>query len=84
MNIINNMAIVDKINNVNLAKFGNEVVLLSQDSTIENVVTFEQHVKVRDILSLDGDMLTEHLMGIDLETWKKNAVFINKGKIHGK
>lgn len=61
----------------------NEIVFVNKFEYIEGLVTFNDFVNVTKRLEIDTDFDVRYVMGIDLEEWKQNAVFINRGLIPG-
>ncbi|KAJ8919572.1 hypothetical protein NQ315_002194 [Exocentrus adspersus] len=81
--ISGNLAVEQDINGINFADKAGQIVLTTQDAEIEGTVTFTRPVILTESLTVHGDLTTKTLFGVDLEEWKSNSVFLDKGKVDG-
>lgn len=74
---------MDKINDIDLSEFLDQVVLTTYDTYIQGLVTFFHPILVTKEVFVETGLWSETIMGIDIKEWLKKAVFINKGFIAG-
>ncbi|XP_031341241.1 uncharacterized protein LOC116169316 [Photinus pyralis] len=78
-----NLNVRGNINNVDFSEFVEDVAVITKDSIIGGDVTFIQPVYAESELMMDN-LETKYLSGVDLDSWKENAVLTNRGIIPGK
>ncbi|KAK4887110.1 hypothetical protein RN001_003381 [Aquatica leii] len=79
-----NLIVLNNINGVDFSDFVQDMVLITNDDLIGGKVMFTENVYVHDELMVDMNLDTKYLNDIDLDRWKNNAVFVNRGVIPGK
>lgn len=77
------MGVQELINNVDFSKFCEDVVLISEDSTISEPVTILEDVLIHKEMSVHQDLIARNISGFDMEDWQERAVFINRGELEG-
>ncbi|RZC43199.1 uncharacterized protein BDFB_000451, partial [Asbolus verrucosus] len=79
VDIKRNIRVVGYTNNIDLTAFASNVVMVTKDTDIKGPVRFKDPVDVENRITLFGNMKTQTLNGIDLQSWTENAIFVNKG-----
>ncbi|XP_071055796.1 uncharacterized protein PF3D7_1120600 [Onthophagus taurus] len=77
VNFEQNLDVSDTFNDFNLKNL-DDIVYINEDDFIEGLVSFKNNVKVNGTISVESDLLTKTIMGINPHDWWKNGVFINK------
>lgn len=81
--ITGNLTATNEINGINFYQLLQDIVFVNKFEYIEGVVIFNNLITTRK-LEIDKDFDARFVMGIDLQTWKDNAIFIDRGLISGK
>ncbi|KAL3267035.1 hypothetical protein HHI36_011177 [Cryptolaemus montrouzieri] len=83
--IENDLEIHDNLNDVNLSDLNDNIVYLNKPETevIESGVTFSESYIFANSLIVDSNLVTNYMFGMDLESWKENLVYVNKGFLQG-
>ncbi|KAK5643724.1 hypothetical protein RI129_007569 [Pyrocoelia pectoralis] len=84
IHIKQNLNVKNNINDVDFSEFVEDIVVITKDDVIGGDVTFAQPVYVEHELVVDNNLETKYLSGADLDNWKENAVFTDRGIIPGK
>ncbi|KAF5302872.1 hypothetical protein FQA39_LY02052 [Lamprigera yunnana] len=79
-----NLIVSKNINGVDFSEFVQDMVLTTVDATIDKNITFTDAVYVGEELIVDANLDTRYLNEIDLDRWKYNTAFINRGIIPGR
>lgn len=79
-----NFGVKETVDKVNLPALMASVVLKTKDGRIPSTVVFAKPVVVEKSFNITGNLYTEQLDGCDVEKWKENALFVNKGLLKGK
>lgn len=77
-----NLSVRHELNGINFNQLMQDIVFTNKFEYIEGLVTFNDTINT-GILVLDGDFNARYILGIDLESWKENALFIDRGLIPG-
>lgn len=83
VHVKDNLVVTDQINDISLADFAEDVVLVTNDAFIEATTIFLQPVYVNAEVDIKESLETLYLMGIDTREWINNALFIDNGLIPG-
>ncbi|CAH0560757.1 unnamed protein product [Brassicogethes aeneus] len=83
VNITGDILIDNVLNKRKVAEILSNALYIDRDANIQGPIVFNETTFFLKSLLIDRDLTTKKLFGFDLENWKQNAIFINKGLIKG-